>query len=75
MDLPKQKLFVYLRPVLRVSLQQNEITKRFRKCPDKREHISHPKGREEINMVLGNAWQPRTDERFWQGEGPREERS
>jgi len=51
------------------------IKKSIKKCPDRREHISHQSEREETNMGSGNAWHPSMGGRYWPEEGLREEKN
>lgn len=51
------------------------ITKRIKKCPDKKEHISHQSAKEGISMVLENAWHPLTEEKFLLEEEQKEEKN
>jgi len=73
--LAKQKLFVYLRPVLQVVLLNITKTKSIQQCQVKREHISPQKGKERISMALESVWQPLMVEKFFQEEELKEEKN
>ena len=51
------------------------IKKSIKKCPDKREHISHQSAKGETNMGSGNAWHPLTDVKYWLVEEQKEEKN
>lgn len=51
------------------------ITKRIKKCPDRKEHISHQSEKEGTNMGLESAWHPLTEEKFLLEEEPKEEKN
>jgi hypothetical protein len=57
-------------------LQQNtNYKKRFKQCPDKKEHISLQKEREETNTVSENAWLVLMVEKFSLDEEQKEEKN
>jgi len=54
----EKRLRIFATGILRTNLQVSKIKKSIKKCPDRREHISHQSEREGTNMGSGNAWHP-----------------
>ena len=64
-----------MRPEFADGFVISKITKRIKKCPDRKEHTSQQNEKEGTNMGLGSAWHPLTEEKFLQEEELKEEKN